>query len=113
MLDALDFPSGAVHPPPRGLLMPTAREWARIDRNRGDADLYRRAAAFLRDDPARREWAGLQDDTTAEVLAVLLDVLAAGVAGLDEGVRWQARESCRVLLGEPMASPVIRRTRRR
>jgi hypothetical protein len=28
-------------------------------------------------------------------------------------VRWQAVESCRQLLGEPMASPEIRRTRRR
>jgi hypothetical protein len=93
--------------------MPTAREWARIDRDRAEADLYRRAAAFLRDDPARREWAGLQDDTTAQALAALLDMLAGDIAGLDRAVRWQARESCRVLLGETMASPVIRRTRRR
>jgi hypothetical protein len=93
--------------------MPTAREWARIDQDRGEADLYRRAAAWLRTDPVRREYAGLQDDATAEALAALLDMLASDVAGLDEAVRWQARESCRVLLGEPMASPTTRRTRRR
>jgi hypothetical protein len=113
MLDGLDFPSGALHSPSRGFAMPTAREWARIDRYRGEADLYRRAAAWLRTDPRRRDCAGLQDDTTAEALAALLDMLAGDVAGLDRALRWQAREACRVLLGETMASPVIRRTRRR
>jgi hypothetical protein len=113
MLDGLDFPSGDLHPPPRGLSMPTAREWARIDRDRAEADLYRRAAAWLRTDPRRHESAGLQDDATAQALAALLDMLAGDVAGLDRAVRWQARESCRVLLGETMASPMIRRTRRR
>jgi hypothetical protein len=49
----------------------------------------------------------------AEALAALLEVLGDGVAGLDAGVRWQAVQSARVLLGEPMESPTIRRTRRR
>jgi hypothetical protein len=31
-------------------------------------------------------------------LADLLDALGDDVGGLDEGVRWQARESCRLLL---------------
>jgi hypothetical protein len=92
--------------------MPTAREWARIDRDRAEADLYRRAAAWLRTEPARREYAALRDDTTAEALAALLDLLASDVAGLDDAVRWQTRESCRVLLGEQMESPTRRRTRR-
>lgn len=93
--------------------MPTAREWAQRDRDAAEADLYRRAAAALRGDPAMRQWAGLQHERTAEALAALLDVLAGDVAGLDAAVRWQVREGCRVLLGEPMASPTTRRTRRR
>jgi hypothetical protein len=48
----------------------------------------------------------------AEALADLLDALGDGMAGLDSAVKWQAREWSRVLLGEPMASPTIRRTRR-
>jgi hypothetical protein len=78
-----------------------------------DRELVERAARWLRHDPARREHAGLQHDHHAHALADLLDVLAAGVPTLDRAVRWQAVESGKVLLGEPMASPSIRRTRRR
>jgi hypothetical protein len=52
-------------------------------------------------------------DWVGHALADLLDALGDDVAGLDEAVRWQARESCRVLLGEQMASATTRRTRRR
>ena len=93
--------------------MPTAREWRQLDAARSDAELIDQAAAFLRDDPRRQGHAGLQDETVARASADLLHILAAGVAGLDGGVRWQTRESCRVLLDRPIASPQIRRTRRR
>ena len=93
--------------------MPSEREWRRIDRDRADAQVLRRAAAWLREEPGRAGHAGLQHDEDAHALAVLLDVLADAMAGLDSGVRWQVVESCRVLLGEPMAAPGIRRTRRR
>ena len=69
-----------------------------------------RAAAWLRDDPARRQMAGLWQDRVGHALADLLDALGEDVAGLDEGLR---RQGCRVLLGEPMDSPTTRRTRRR
>ena len=92
--------------------MSSARDWARIDRDRAEADLYRRAATWLRSDQ-HRAVAGVQHDHVASALADLLDGLADDVGGLDEAVRWQAREACRALLGEPMASPTTRRTRRR
>jgi len=92
--------------------MPTEREWRRIDRDRADADLILRAAKWLREDPGRAVTAGLADDRDAEALAVLLEILAAELPHLDSGVRRQTIESCRVLLGEPMVSPKIRRTRR-
>lgn len=93
--------------------MPTEREWRQIDRDRADQDLVRRAAAWLREDPAMASYAGLSSDQDAAALAVLLDVIVAELSHVDAGVRWQVIESCRVLLSEPMASPTIRRTRRR
>ena len=93
--------------------MPTARQWRQYDRDRADATVLRRAATFLREDPGRGRYAGLSCDEDAAALAALLDVLAAGIAHLDPGVRWQAVESCRVLLGETMTDPHRRRTRRR
>jgi hypothetical protein len=93
--------------------MPTQREWRERDAARADQELYDRAAAWLRDDPKRRQVAGLWADRVGHALAELLDALGDEVAGLNSAVRWQARESCRVLLGETMASPTTRRTRRR
>ena len=93
--------------------MPTAREWRRIDADRAAADLAHRAASWLRDDPARWQTAGLTDDVRAHALADLVDALADAVPGLNAGVRWQLLDSARVVLGETMASPTIRRTRRR
>jgi hypothetical protein len=92
--------------------MPSPRE-RQQSADRDDRELVDRAARWLRYDPARREHAGLQHDHHAHALADLLDALAAGVPTLDRAVRWQAVQSCRVLLGETMESPTIRRTRRR
>ena len=93
--------------------MGTARQWRQHDRERADAELIRRTAAWLRDDPERARHAGLSCDEDAHALAALLDVLATEIAHLDSGVRWQALESCRVAMRETMASPRIRRTRPR
>ena len=49
----------------------------------------------------------------AFALALILDELARHLPDLDEGVRWQAVQSSRILLGEQVDSPTIRRTRRR
>ena len=57
--------------------------------------------------------AGLARTEDAHALAVLLDVLAAELPYLDSAVRWQTVEACRLLLGETMADPHKRRTRRR
>ena len=75
--------------------MPTEREWRRIERDRADQQILRRAAAWLRQDPARGEYAGLSEYEDAMALAELLDVLATALPDIDSGVRWQAVESCR------------------
>jgi hypothetical protein len=90
----------------------TARQWRQYDRDRADAQLLHRAAAWLRDHPDRAGYAGVSDNGTAAALAALLDILAAGITHLDAGVRWQALEGARVVLGETMADPDRRRTRR-
>ena len=68
--------------------MSTARQWRQYDRDRADAELIRRAAAWLRENPERAQHAGLSCDTDAHALAALLDVLAAEIAHLDSAVRW-------------------------
>jgi hypothetical protein len=89
--------------------MPTQREWRERDAARADQQLLDRAVTFLREDPARRQWAALSHNHVAEALAdLLLEALGDGMAGLDSGVRWQAVQPARVLLGEPMESPTIR-----
>jgi hypothetical protein len=93
--------------------MPTARDWRQRDIDRADADLIRRTAAWLREGPDRVRHAGLANHADARALAALLDVLAAELPYLDSAVRWQTLESCRVALGETMADPGRRRTRRR
>jgi hypothetical protein len=93
--------------------VPIAREWRQYDRDQADATVLRRAAVFLREDAARAHYAGLSCGEDAAALAVLLDILAAEIGHLDSGVRRQAVESCRTLLGETMANPRVRRTRRR
>jgi hypothetical protein len=114
MLDGLGFPlSGPARSRRRGKAVPTARQWRQYDRDKADATLLRRAATFLREDPGRALDAGLACDEDAVALTALLDLLAAEIAHLDAGVRSQAVKSCRVLLGETMANPRIRQTRRR
>ena len=80
---------------------------------RADRDVLDRAAARLRSDAIRAGYAGLQHQHIAFALALILDELARHLASLDRAVRWQAVQSCRVLLGEQLDSPQIRRTRRR
>ena len=70
--------------------MSTARQWRQYDRDRADAELIRRAAAWLRENPERAQHAGLSCDTDAHALAALLDVLAAEIAHLDSAVRCRA-----------------------
>jgi hypothetical protein len=114
MLDGLGFPlSGPARRCRKGKTVPTVREWRQYDRDQADATVLRRAATFLREDPRRSGYAGLSSDEDATAMAALLDVLAAEMAHLDPGVRRQVVESCKVLLGEPMADPHRRRTRRR
>jgi hypothetical protein len=79
------------------------------DAARADAELIDRAAAWLRDD-IRRDPAGSPGSGrtgSGTPWPTCFDALADDVADLDEAVRWQARKSCRVLLGGPMASPDV------
>jgi hypothetical protein len=80
---------------------------------RADRELLERAARWLRDDAIRSGYAGLSHQHVTFALALILDELARHVPDLDEAVRWQAVQSCRVLLGEQLDSPARRRTRRR
>ena len=80
---------------------------------RTDRALLERAARWLRDNAVRAGYAGLSHQHVAFALALILDELARHLADLDEGVRWQAVQSSRVLLGEQLDAPAVRRTRRR
>jgi hypothetical protein len=93
--------------------MPTAHDRRRAQRDGVDRDLVRRAATWLREDPARAAHAGLADEADVAALAALLDVLAAAVPHLHAGVRRQVVDACRLVLDETMADPRRRRTRRR
>jgi hypothetical protein len=93
--------------------LPGERERRRIEAIRADQELLRRSAAWLRSAAIQCGYAGLQHQHVAFGHTLILDELAAHLPELPEGVRWQAVESCRVMLGEPMAAPTIRRTRRR
>ena len=81
--------------------MASARRWSQRAADRADADLLRRTATWLREDPARAARAGLRCDEDTQALAALLDVLAGGLPDLAPGVRSEAVEACRQLLGEP------------
>lgn len=80
---------------------------------RADRELLERASRWLRDDAIRSGYAGLSHQHVTFALALILDELARHLPDLDEAVRWQAVQSCRVLLGEQLDSPARRRTRRR
>ena len=86
------------------------RRWAAL---RADRDLLERAATWLRTEAIHSGYAGLSHQHVTFALALILDELARHLPDLDEGVRWQAVQSSRVLLGEQLDSPTIRRTRRR
>jgi hypothetical protein len=73
--------------------VPTVRQWAQYDRDQADSAVLHRAATFLREDPTRARYTELSCDADATALAALLDVLAAEIAHLDSGGRWQAVES--------------------
>ena len=65
---------------------------------RGDADLLRRAAAWLRADPAHSRTAGLARDEDTAALAALLEVLAAALPHVDPAIRRDVVASCRAVL---------------
>ncbi len=85
----------------------------RVAARRADRDVIERAAARLRSDAIRSGYAGLQHQHIAFALALILDELARHVGELDQAVHWQAVQSCRLLLGEQLDSPAIRRSRYR
>jgi hypothetical protein len=85
----------------------------RPEADRADQDLIRRAAQWLRVNPAQSIRAGLADDSDTRALAALLDLLAAELPHLDTALRRQTLESCRVLLGEPTRRPATRRAHSR
>ena len=68
-------------------------------RDRADADLVHRTAAWLRADPDGARHAGMADGADTRALAALLDLVAAELAHLHPAVRSQTVESCRVALG--------------
>lgn len=70
-----------------------------------DQVLIRRAAAWLRDNPSQATHAGIDTDSDARALAVVLDILADELPHLDADVRRQTVESCRVVLGEAVTEP--------
>jgi hypothetical protein len=74
---------------------------APMPRNRADADLLRRTAACLRDDPDGARRAGLTCTEDALALAALLDLLAVELPHLDAVMRLMIVESCGRLLDRP------------
>lgn len=86
------------------------RWWAAVS---ADRMLIDRAAAFLRREAVHAGYAGLHHKHVAFGLASVLDVLSRHLPDLPDGVRRQAVQSCRELLGEQVDSPATRRTRRR
>jgi hypothetical protein len=111
MLDELGFPPSGPTRRHEGNTVPTARWWHQ--RDRADADLLCRAAAWLRANPDHARHAGLPCDEDVGALAALLDVLAVEVPHLDPAVRRQVVESCRIALQETTADPEGSRTRQR
>ena len=69
-----------------------------LRRDRADADLLRRTAARLRDDPDGARRAGLTCTEDALALAALLDLLAVELPHLDAVMRLMIVESCGRLL---------------
>jgi hypothetical protein len=107
---ASDFPSDGMTTTEGIKVYQDERRWAAL---RADRDLLARAAAWLRSEAIRAGYAGLTHQHVAFALALILDELVRHLPDLDEGVRRQAVQSSRILLGEQVDSPAIRRTRRR
>ena len=68
--------------------------------HRAEADLFRRVAVWLRDDPAAARQVGLPVAEDARALAALLNILAASPPFPGNAVRRQALRLCRAALGE-------------
>lgn len=98
MPDALGSPSSGPRRRHEGTAVSALLRWHQ--RDRADADLICRAAAWLRASPDQARHAGLPCDEDVHALAALLDVLAVEIRHLDAAVRRQVVESCRVALGE-------------
>ncbi len=84
--------------------MPTDPEPQQPDRDRADQALIRRAAAWLRDNPAQATSIGIASATDARALAVVLDILAAEVPHLDADLRRQTVQNCQSMLGDTTAA---------
>jgi hypothetical protein len=69
-----------------------------LRRDRADADLLRRTAARLRDDPDGARRAGVTCTEDALALAALLDLLAVELPHVDAVMRLMVVESCGRLL---------------
>lgn len=69
-----------------------------LRRDRAHADLLRRTAARLRDDPDSARRAGLTCTEDVVALAALLDLLAVELPHLDAATRRMVVESCGLLL---------------
>lgn len=108
MLGLSDFPSGAGSTEGEQVYQ-HERHRAAL---RAERELLERAASWLRTEAIRSGYAGLSHQHVTFALALILDELARHLPEIDEGVRWQAVQSCRMLLGEQLDSPARRRTRR-
>jgi len=109
MLGVSDFPSDSTDDRGERVYQHERRRAAL----RAERELLERAASWLRSEAIRSGYAGLTHQHVSFALALILDELARHLSDLDEGVRWQAVQSSRVLLGEQLDSPAVRRTRRR
>jgi hypothetical protein len=92
-------------PRPPGKPVSAAGTRRRHDHDRADAELLRRTASSLRNDPDWGRRTGLLAHEDAYPLAALLDILTAELPHLDAAVRRQAVHSCRALLGETTTKP--------
>jgi hypothetical protein len=75
------------------------------ERDRADAELLCRAAAWLRANPDRARHTGLPCHEDVDALAALLDVLAVEIRHLEPVVRCQVVASCRIALEESVQGP--------
>ena len=79
-----------------GKTVPMHRAWRA---RRADADLLRRVATRLRDDPGCARHVGVACPEDGLALAALLDLLATELPHVDPAIRRSAVESCGRLVG--------------